>query len=84
MNLLDLTTRHKELEARLHTAFDALKKGGGINPMSLMKVLGGGFDLSALGLPSDLFEVLAEYQQVSAQLRNVVEKVAEKMEAQHA
>ncbi len=84
MNLLDLTTRHKELEARLHTAFDALKKGG-INPMSLMKVLGGGgFDLSVLGLPSYLFEVLAEYQQVSAQLRTIVEKVAEKMEAQHA
>ncbi|WP_070964617.1 hypothetical protein [Vibrio sonorensis] len=81
MNLKQVTARHKELETNIQQAFENLKGQGGFNPMSIMKVFSGGsFDLGELGLPSGLFEDLAEYQDLSATLRSVVEKVAVKME----
>ncbi len=80
MNLKQITTRHKELEANIQQAFENLKGKGGFNPMSLMKVFSGGeLNLEALGLPESLFSDLAEYQALSAALRDVAEKVAAKM-----
>ena len=80
MNLKHITARHKELEINIHNAFEKLKSKGGFNPMSLMKVFSGGeINLEALGLPESLFSDLAEYQALSAALREVAEKVAVKM-----
>ncbi|MCG9727153.1 hypothetical protein [Vibrio brasiliensis] len=86
MNLNQITTRHKELEANIQQAFESLKGKGSFNPMSLMKLVSGGdLNLGALGLPENLFEELAEYQALSATLRGVAEKVAAKMgESAHA
>ncbi|WP_114787328.1 hypothetical protein [Vibrio tetraodonis] len=86
MNLNNITARHKALEININNAFEKLKNKGGFNPMSLMKVISGGeINLEALGLPESLFSDLAEYQALSATLREVAEKVAAKMgEATHA
>ncbi|MCG9728087.1 hypothetical protein [Vibrio brasiliensis] len=86
MNLIQITTRHKELEANIKQALESFQGKGDFNPMSLMKVFsGGGLNLEALGLPESLFSDLAEYQALSATLRDVAEKVAVKMgERAHA
>ncbi|MDC5704684.1 hypothetical protein OPW13_12530 [Vibrio europaeus] len=82
MNLIQITTRHKELEVNIQQALESFQGKGDFNPMSLMKVFsGGGLNLEALGLPESLFSDLAEYQTLSARLRDVAEKVAAKMEA---
>ncbi|ODS05220.1 hypothetical protein RJD39_00715 [Vibrio scophthalmi] len=78
-----LTVQHKELEDSLFAAYDVLEKKGSLSMTSIFKAVKGG-DLSALGLPDNFMATLRAYQQVGVQLRDVVDKIADQMEAKHA
>lgn len=81
--LRTLTAQHKELEESLFAAYDVLEKKGGLSMSAIFKAVKGG-DLSALGLPDNFMATLKAYQNTGIQLRNIVDKIADQMEAQHA
>lgn len=85
MDLEKVIKRHKELETSINEAVSGLTEKPNLNMGSLMSLVSGKkFDLSSLGLPSDLLEQLSEYQKLSASLRKVGELVLKSKGVKHA